>query len=130
MKAFNQQIIQEFRANKGQLSGQMTGRTVMLLTTTGAKSRQPRTTVLGFGREGQNLVVLASNNAAPEDPYWYRNLQAKPEATVEIGAEKFEVRARTAKGAERERVKPLLPYFEPQQKQTSRELPLVILERV
>jgi deazaflavin-dependent oxidoreductase (nitroreductase family) len=130
MKAFNQKIIAEFRANKGQLSGQMAGRTLMLLTTTGAKSGQLRTAVLGFGREGENFIVVASNNAAPADPSWYRNLQAKPDATVEVGAEKIKVRARTARGADRERVKALLPYFAGQQEKTSRELPLVVLERV
>lgn len=129
MKAFNQKLIEEFRANKGQLSGQMAGRTLMLLTTTGVKSGQPRTTVLGFGREGENFVVVASNNAAPKDPSWYRNLQARPEATVEVGPDKIKVRARTATGAERDRVKALLPFFEGQQKQTARELPLVVLER-
>jgi deazaflavin-dependent oxidoreductase (nitroreductase family) len=130
MKAFNRKLIEEFRANKGQLSGQMAGRSLILLNTTGAKSGEARTTVLGFGRDGENFVVVASNNAAPEDPSWYRNLQAKPEGSVEIGAEKIKIRARTARGPERERMKALLPYFEGQQKQTKRELPLVILERV
>jgi len=129
MKAFNQKIISEFRANQGQLSGQMAGRTLMLLTTTGARSGEQRTAVLGFGKDGENFVVIASNNAPPADPTWYRNLQSKPEATVEVGAEKIKVKARTARGAERERLKPLLPYFEGQQQKTSRELPLVILER-
>jgi deazaflavin-dependent oxidoreductase (nitroreductase family) len=129
MKAYNEKIIKDFRANKGQMTGEMAGRTVMLLTTTGTKSGELKTVVLGFGKEGESYVVIASNNAAPADPGWYRNLQKKPEATVEIGAEKLKVKARTARGAERERMKSLLPYFESQQKQTSRELPLVILER-
>lgn len=130
MKAFNRKLIEEFRANKGELSGQMAGRKLILLNTTGARSAEEKTVVLGFARDGQNFVVLASNNGAPAEPLWYRNLRAKPEASVEIGAEKIKVRARTARGAERERVAKLLPYFEGQQKQTSRELPLVILERV
>ena len=129
MKAFNEKLIAEFRANQGELSGQMAGRKLILLTTTGARSGQERTAVLGFGRDGENFVVVASNNAAPADPAWYRNLQARPEATVEIGAEKIKVRARTAQGAERDRVAKLLPYFEGQQQKTKRELPLVILER-
>jgi len=130
MKAYNEKIIKEFRANKGQMTGEMAGRTVMLLTTTGTKSGEPKTVVVGFGKEGEDYVVIASNNAAPADPAWYRNLQKKPEATVEVGPEKIKVMARTARGAERERLKSLLPYFESQQKQTSRELPIVILERV
>jgi deazaflavin-dependent oxidoreductase (nitroreductase family) len=130
MKAFNEKLIAEFRANKGQLTGQMAGRALILLTTTGSKSGQPRTTVLGFGKDGENFVVISSNNAAPADPIWYRNLQAKPEATVEVGAEKIRVKARTASRPERERLKGLLPYFAGQQEKTSREIPLVVLERV
>jgi deazaflavin-dependent oxidoreductase (nitroreductase family) len=128
MNAFNRKLIEEFRANKGALSGQMAGRKLMLLTTTGARSGEPRTVVLGFGKDGESFVIVASNNAAPSDPAWYRNLQSRPQATVEVGADKIKVRARTATGPERERVKTALPYFEGQQQKTSRELPLVILE--
>jgi len=129
MKAFNKSLIDEFRKNKGQLSGPMAGRTLMLLTTMGSKSSQPRTTVLGFGKEGDRYVVIASNNGAQADPIWYRNLKKDPKVTVEVGAEKFPARARTADGKERDKLKSLLPYFESQQKLTSREIPFVVLER-
>lgn len=129
MKAFNQKLIQEFRANRGQLSGQMAGRTLMLLTTTGAKSRKERTVVLGFGKDGDRYVVIASANGAPANPAWYGNLQANPIATVEVGPDKVKVRARTARPDERERLTPLVPYVESQQKLTSREIPIVVLER-
>ena len=92
MNAFNQGVIKEYRANKGKLSGPMEGRTVMLLTTTGAKSGQPRTVVLGYGKEGDRLVVIASKNGAPNNPTWYENLQAKPTVTVELGADKYQAR--------------------------------------
>src|SRR3989442_1153301 len=88
MKAFNQNLIKEFRANRGQLSGQMAGRSLLLLTTTGAKSRKERTAVLGFGKDGNRYVVIASGNGAPEHPAWYVNLLANPIATVEAGPEK------------------------------------------
>ncbi|MEO6795370.1 MAG: nitroreductase/quinone reductase family protein [Candidatus Dormibacter sp.] len=129
MKAFNQKIIEEFRANKGELSGQMAGRKLMLLTTTGSESGQPRTAVLGFAKDSNRYVIVASANAAPENPSWYGNLVTNPQVTVEVGAEKFSARARTADPKERERVKGLLPFFEGQQQKTTRELPLVILER-
>src|SRR5439155_5175910 len=62
IKALNEKLIKEFRANRGQLRGQMAGRTLMLLTTTGAKSKRERTAVLGFGKDGDRYVVIASGN--------------------------------------------------------------------
>jgi deazaflavin-dependent oxidoreductase (nitroreductase family) len=129
MNAFNQGVIKEYRANKGKLSGPMEGRTVMLLTTTGAKSGQPRTVVLGYGKEGDRLVVIASKNGATNNPTWYENLQAKPTVTVELGADKYQARARTAGKDERPNLAKLVPYLESQQKLTTREIPLVVLER-
>jgi len=129
IKAFNQKLIEEFRANRGQLSGQMAGRTLMLLTTTGAKSKRERTAVLGFGKDGDRYVVIASGNGAPQHPAWYVNLLANPIATVEVGPDKTKVRARTARPDERERLTPLVPYIVSQQKLTSREIPIVVLER-
>jgi deazaflavin-dependent oxidoreductase (nitroreductase family) len=129
MKAFNRKIVEEFRANHGELSGPMAGRHLMLLTTTGARSGEPKTVVLGFGQDGDHYVVVASGNGAPEHPLWYRNLQAKPTATVEVGPETFNARARTARANERQRLTPLVPYVETEQKKTSREIPIVVLER-
>ena len=129
IKAFNRKLIDEFRANRGQLSGQMAGRSVLLLSTTGAKSRKERTVVLGFGKDGNHFVVIASGNGAPKHPAWYVNLQANPIATVEAGPDKVKVRARTARPDERERLTPLVPYVVSQQKLTTREIPIVVLER-
>lgn len=129
MQAFNQKVIEEFRANRGQLSGPLAGRTLMLLTTTGAKSGKERTAVVGFGKDGDRYVVIASANGAPSHPAWYQNLQARPIATVEVGPDKFKVRARTARPEERDKLKPLVPYLERQQTLTKREIPLVVLER-
>ena len=129
MKAFNRKLIEEFRANRGQLSGPMAGRTLMLLTTTGAKSGKERTAVLGFGKDGDRYVVIASGNGAPSHPGWYQNLLARPIATVEIGPDKFKARARTARPEEREPLKRFVPYIEQQQTLTKREIPIVVLER-
>jgi deazaflavin-dependent oxidoreductase (nitroreductase family) len=128
MNEFNRKVIGEFRATGGQLSGPMAGRTILLLTTTGARSGEPRTTVLGYGREGDSYVVIASNNGAPAHPAWYRNLLADPHATVEVGPEKISVTARTAQPQERERLARTVPYLAQQQGLTSREIPLVVLE--
>jgi len=128
MNAFNRQIIEEFRATKGQLSGRMAGRQVLLLTTKGARTGEPRTTVVGYRKSGDKFVVIASANGAAAHPSWYINLLADPHGTIEVGPEKLEVRARTVKGKERERLAKVVEYLEPQQKMTSRPIPVVVLE--
>jgi deazaflavin-dependent oxidoreductase (nitroreductase family) len=128
MNAFNRGVIADFRANKGQLSGPMAGRKVMLLTTKGARTGQERTVVLGYRQAGGNFVVIASANGAPSDPAWYRNLQAHPHATAEVGDKKFHVHPRTTEGEERERMGALVEYLEGEAKKTSRMIPVVVLE--
>lgn len=130
MKAFNKAVIAEHRANGGKLSGPMEGRTVLLLTTTGRRSAEERTIVLGYGRHGDRYVVIASNNGAASDPAWYQNLLADPTATLEVGPEKFKVRATTARPDEREELARVVPYLEGQQKRTQREIPIVVFDRV
>lgn len=130
MKAYNRALIAEHRANAGKLSGPLAGSSILLLTTTGARSGQPRTTVLGYRRAGGLYIVIASGNGAPSDPSWYVNLLATPVATAEVGPEKFDVRASTAGPDEREELAKVVPYFESQQKLTSRQIPIVKLERV
>jgi len=129
MKAFNSKVIEEFRANGGQLSGPMEGRQLLLLTTTGAKSGQQRTVVIGYRSYGDDLAVIASDNGAPKAPKWFANLTKDPVATVELGNEKFRVRTRIASGDERSKVARLIEYLGPQQERTQREIPIVILER-
>jgi deazaflavin-dependent oxidoreductase (nitroreductase family) len=130
MKEFNRKLIAEFRANHGQLSGQMAGAKLMLLTTKGARSGDEHTVVLGFRPAGDGYVVIASNNGAAGDPAWYRNLQKDPTATVEVGTEKHRVKARTTSGEERERLAAKVDYLEGQQKLTERQIPVVALETV
>jgi deazaflavin-dependent oxidoreductase (nitroreductase family) len=130
MKAFNRALIDEWRAHDGQLSGRMAGRNLILLTTTGARSGEPRTVVLAFGRHGGDIVAIASNNGAASHPAWYLNLLERPAATVELGPDRFDVRARTAKPEERAALGRAVPYLESQQQLTKREIPIVVLERV
>ena len=131
MKAFNAKLVEEFRANGGQLvSGPLAGTKPMLLTTAGAKSFAERTVVIGWRPYGERYVAIASNNAAPTNPHWFHNLKANPVATVEIGTEKFSVNARVAEGAERAEVAKLIDYYERQQALTPREIPIVIFERL
>jgi deazaflavin-dependent oxidoreductase (nitroreductase family) len=129
MRAFNTAVIAEHRANGGKLSGPMEGRTILLLTTTGRRSGEQRTIVLGYGRHGGRLVVIASNNGAASNPDWYQNLLADPNATVELGPETFTVRATIAGSDERDELGKVVPYLERQQKLTPREIPIVLFER-
>jgi deazaflavin-dependent oxidoreductase (nitroreductase family) len=130
MKALNAKLIEEYRANHGELSGQMAGARVMLLTTTGAKSRQKRTVVIGYRRHGDRYLAIASNNGNDVAPFWYRNLLKEPVATIEVGAESFKARARTATPHERPEFAKAIDYLERQQALTAREIPIVVFEKV
>jgi deazaflavin-dependent oxidoreductase (nitroreductase family) len=131
--AVNQRMIAEFRANGGKLGGRLANSRLLLLTTTGARSGRPRTVPLGYTVAGDRLVVIAANAGAPKHPDWFHNLVANPQVTVEVGAEQFRARASVPVGAERERLLeqqlPQMPYFADQQRKTTRQIPLVVLER-
>lgn len=130
MKAFNRQLVEDFRKTQGKMSGQMAGRKLLLLTTRGTKSGEEKTVVLGYGAPAEGrYVVIASNNGAAKHPFWYGNLLKHPVVTVEVGAEKFSAKARTASADEHRQYSPLVPYLESQQKLTERRIPIVILER-
>jgi deazaflavin-dependent oxidoreductase (nitroreductase family) len=131
---FNQNLINEFRATNGRVTGQFAGRPLLLLTTTGAKSGQPRTMPLVYSRDGDNLVIIASKGGADTNPDWYYNLVANPEATIELPGETYRARARRAEGEERRRLYDAqaaqMPTFADYEKKTTREIPVFVLERV
>ena len=131
---FNQQIIDEFRANGGETTGPFKGRRLLLLTTRGAKTGQSHTTPLVYSRDGDRVVIVASKGGAPDNPAWYHNLVANPEVTVELGTDKFQARASVAKGAERDRLYAQhasdMPAFNEYQQKTTRRIPVVILDRI
>ncbi len=130
---YNRQLIEEFRANRGKSGGPMEGRPLLLLTTTGAKSGQLRTTPMMYIPDGDHLLVIASNAGAPVHPDWYRNLVAYPEVTVEVGNEIFEAIAIVTEGTERQRlwtrVVELYPFFADHQAKVTRQIPVIVLER-
>jgi deazaflavin-dependent oxidoreductase (nitroreductase family) len=106
-KTYNEQLIGEFRANKGQvghLGGFLEDFPILLLTTKGAKSSRPHTTPLMYVRDGGRPVVFASAAGSPKNPAWYHNLLVHPEVGVEIGEESFGAVAVVAQGAEHERL--------------------------
>ncbi|MEU5532651.1 nitroreductase family deazaflavin-dependent oxidoreductase [Streptomyces sp. NPDC020362] len=102
--AFNQKIIDEFRAHQGRLSGPFEGARLLLLTTTGARTGTPHTTPVGYLPDGgERVLVIASAGGSPRHPDWYRNLLAHPEATVESGVFTYRARAEVLAGEERDR---------------------------
>lgn len=134
MEAFNRDLVREYRANGGTVTGPFAGRPLLLLTTTGARTGEPRTTPLVYTTDGDRLVVIASKGGAPSNPAWYHNLTVNPEATVELGTERFRVRAEVAQGAERDRLfeaqAAQMPNFADYQRKTSRRIPVFTLQRV
>ncbi len=133
MLDYNRAVIEEFRANGGKVGGPFEGAPVLLLSTTGAKSGERRTTPVVYLPDGERMVVFASKAGAPSNPAWYHNLLANPSATVEVGTETVEVRARVTAGEEREtlfsRQVKRFPTFAEYAEKTTRQIPVVVLER-
>ena len=131
---FNQGVMSEFRANQGKVGGQLANVPVLLLTMTGAKSGRTLTKPLAYTRDGDRLVVIASFAGAPKNPPWYNNLIANPEATVELGSERFRVRAAVTAGEERQRLfdrqAEQMPIFAEYQQKTTRQIPVLVLTRI
>ena len=129
---FNQTIIKEFRENEGRVGGQFEGAPVLLLHTTGAKSGTERINPMMYQAVGHAVAVFASKAGAPTNPDWYHNVVAHPDASIELGPETKSVRARVAVGAERDAIwevqKERYPGFAEYERQTDREIPVVILE--
>ncbi|MET8380120.1 nitroreductase/quinone reductase family protein [Streptomyces microflavus] len=130
--AFQQSVIDEFRANAGKVGGPFAGSDLLLLTTTGARTGQPHTTPLGHVRDGDRLLVVGSNLGAPHHPDWYHNLLAHPAVQVELGDEEFQTVAVPAEGPRRDelfaRVVAEAPGYAEYQAATDRALPVVVLE--
>ncbi|GII29924.1 nitroreductase family deazaflavin-dependent oxidoreductase [Planotetraspora mira] len=106
----------------------------LLLTTRGRKTGELRRTALVYGRDGDRYVLAASNRGANHHPAWYLNLLADPYVTVQVGTETFTARARPAAEAERPHLWRLIvsamPQYAAYQERTTREIPVVLLERV
>ena len=98
MNDFNRGIIDEFHANDGKVGGPFAGAPILLLITTGAKSGQLRTHPVVYLPDGDRVLVFASKGGAPTNPDWYHNLVANPKATVEVGTERYDVKATVLEG--------------------------------
>jgi deazaflavin-dependent oxidoreductase (nitroreductase family) len=128
----NQAVIDEFRANGGTVGGPLEYVLVLLLHHVGRRSAAPRVTPLVYQPNGTCFVIFASNYGAPTDPDWFRNLVVYPETEIEVGSEKVHVVARVTDGAERSqlwtRQKEPMPNFAEYERQTIRQIPVVVLE--
>jgi deazaflavin-dependent oxidoreductase (nitroreductase family) len=128
LKAFNQTITDEFRANDGKVGGPFEGNEMLLLTTTGAKSGEPRVAPLSCRRIDGRLLIIAGYGGADVNPAWVHNLRANPRAHVEIGTESFDAIAHELDPAEREAIIPKVvetaSAFAEYQSKTSRVIPI------
>jgi deazaflavin-dependent oxidoreductase (nitroreductase family) len=131
MSDWNQQVIDEFRANGGKV-GSMGDAPLLILHTTGAKSGEERESPVLYRTEGDDLVVFASFAGAPTNPAWFHNLVANPDVTVELGDGTRPMRARVADTDERDRIwqahKKEWPQFQEYEDKTDRTIPVVVLE--
>jgi deazaflavin-dependent oxidoreductase (nitroreductase family) len=133
MNDYNRRLIEEFRAHGGKVSGYFEHTPLLLLTTTGARSGERRTTPMGYLPDGDRLIVWASNGGAPTHPGWYHNLLAHPHVTVEVGTETFDAVAVVTAGAERDRLwtqgVAVYPQLAEAQAKTTRLIPVIALSR-
>ncbi len=129
---FNQQVIEEFRANGGKAGGMFEGMPLLLLHNVGAKSGKEYVTPLVYLDDAGTPVIFASKGGAPENPGWYHNLKAGPDVSIEIGTETRDVVAEEATGEERERLYSIQeaqqPQFAEYAQKTDRKIPVIVLK--
>jgi len=131
---FGDEHVRRYRETGGEVGHTWReGSTILLLTTTGRKSGEPRTTPLIYAQDGDRYVIVASKGGAPEHPGWYENLAKDPNVELQVKDEVFPARARTAEGEERERLwrkaNEVWSHYDEYQTKTDREIPVVVLER-
>jgi deazaflavin-dependent oxidoreductase (nitroreductase family) len=131
---FGQEHVRRYRDTDGEVGYLWRGVPTLILTTTGRRSGQPRSTPLIFGQDGDAYLVVASKGGSARHPAWYLNLVANPKVEVQVKGERFEAVARTAGADERPRLWGLMagiwPDYDVYQERTARQIPVVILERV
>jgi deazaflavin-dependent oxidoreductase (nitroreductase family) len=130
---FGQEHVRRYLKTDGAEGHDWQGTTVLILTTTGRRSGEPRSTPLIYGKHGEDHVVVASKGGADEDPAWYLNLSEAPEVTVQVRDDRFTARARTATAEEKAELWTIMnkrwPAYDEYQLKTNRDIPVVVLER-
>jgi deazaflavin-dependent oxidoreductase (nitroreductase family) len=131
---WNQQIIDEFRANGGKVGGYFKGAHMILIHHIGARTGTERVNPLTYLPDGEDMVIAATKGGHPTNPDWYYNLKAHPQLQVEVGTETFPVEATEVTGEERDelwrRLVELRPGFAEYEKKTTRVFPMFRLKRV
>ena len=126
--------MENYLATNGEDGHVWRGVPTLLLTTTGRRTGRSLMLPLIYGAHGDHYVVVASKGGHPQHPGWYVNLVAEPTVQVQVGAERFTARARTASGDERaalwDQMADIWPPYNEYQTKTEREIPVVVLERV
>lgn len=134
MEELNLPVIEEFRSKGGKVDGQFTGKPMLLLHTIGTKSHQPRVNPLGYMKDDDAFVIVASNGGADTHPDWYHNLLAHPDVELEVGTERIKAHATIPTREERDRLFANFVKQEPaldwHQKNASRLFPVVLLKRM
>jgi F420H(2)-dependent quinone reductase len=122
-----------YRATHGKRGARIAGKDVVLLTTTGKKSGQPRTVPVMCFSDAGDRIVIASNGGAADHPAWFKNLEQDPQVSLQLGSETYRAKAVLLEPAERERVWKMVvreaPQFAGYEKKTSRVIPVVRLVR-
>lgn len=130
---FGQEHVRRYQETGGEEGHEWRGTIVLLLTTTGRRSGEPRTTPLIYQPYGGDYLVVASKGGADDPPAWYLNLSENPEVEVQVKDERFRARARTATPDEKPGMWRTMvatwPAYEEYQEKTSRDIPVVVLER-
>ena len=130
---YGDEHVKRYEETDGAEGHEWQGTTALILTTTGRKSGQPRKSALIYQKFGDDYLLVASKGGADEPPLWYLNLEANPEVQVQVMGDKFTARARTATAAEKPAMWEVMtkawPSYDDYQKKTSREIPVVVLER-
>jgi deazaflavin-dependent oxidoreductase (nitroreductase family) len=128
---FGDEHIRQYEETDGEVGYLWNDATCLVLTTTGRKSGEPRKFALIFGKDGDDYLLVASKGGAPEHPGWYLNLEANPEAVVQVKDDVIPVTARTASPEEKARLWPIMleqwPYYDEYQTKTERDIPVVVL---
>jgi deazaflavin-dependent oxidoreductase (nitroreductase family) len=133
MTLFGKEHVDRYRATGGEEGHDWEGTHTLLLTTTGRKSGEERTTPLIYGRHGDDYLIVASKGGSDEPPAWYLNLQANPEAEIQVKDDRFKVNTRDATADEKPEVWSTMtdqwPSYDDYQQKTERQIPVVVLER-
>ncbi|TDC62717.1 nitroreductase family deazaflavin-dependent oxidoreductase [Actinomadura sp. GC306] len=130
---FGKEHVERYQETDGEVGHEWQGTVTLLLTTTGRRTGKERTTPLIYQPEGDAYLVVASKGGADDHPLWYANLQANPEVKVQVKGDKFTARARTATPDEKpalwRKMAAVWPAYDEYQEKTTRDIPVVVLER-